>query len=227
MESETQSLEERPNHGRRVNWFVLLMALNGIGLILVFAGIALRGEQSSRESTRGLIPFPSDITPVTVYGADTTNSVLGSQQFVGDVLVGQPAPDFTIRTLAGDAVSLSDFSGQPVLINFWTTWCGPCRIEMPELVRIYNARRGEGFVILAVDLTHQDSIEDVEAFVEEFEMNFPVLLDETGTASDELYHLFGLPMSVFVNREGIITRIHIGIMTAGQVDEFVNELMES
>jgi len=82
-------------------------------------------------------------------------------------------------------------------------------------------------VILAVDLTHQDSIEDVEAFVEEFSMNFPVLLDETGTVSDELYHLFGLPMSVFVDREGIVTRTHIGIMTADQVDEFVDEIMES
>lgn len=224
MESETQSLEERPNYGRRVNWIMLLMAFNGIGLLLVFAGITLQ-EQSSRES-RGLIPFPSDITPVTVFGNDTATG-LGSQQFVGDIQVGQPAPDFTLRTLEGDEVSLSDFRGQPVLINFWATWCAPCRREMPELVRIYNARRDEGFIVLAIDLTHQDSIEEVEAFVEEFEMNFPVLLDETGAVSDELYHLFGLPMSVFVNRDGIVARIHIGIMTAGQVDEFVNEIMES
>lgn len=225
MEPEKQSCEAPQNTNRKVNWFTALLALIGMGLILVFAGTAL-WEQSSRES-RGLIPFPSDITPVTVFGDDTANSGFSSQPFVGDVLVGQPAPNFTLRTLTGDEVSLSDFRGQPVLINFWTTWCGPCRIEMPELVRIYNARRDEGLVILAVDLTYQDSIEDVEAFVEEFEMNFPVLLDETGTVSDELYHLLGLPMSVFVNREGIITRIHIGIMTAEQVDEFVNEIMES
>ena len=224
MESEKQSCEAPQNTNRKVNWFMALLALSGMGLLLVSVGIALQ-EQLSGQAR--VFPFPSDITPVTVFGDDTANSGFSSQPFVGDVLVGQPAPDFTLRTLTGDEVSLSDFRGQPVLINFWTTWCGPCRIEMPELVRIYNAHRDESLVILAVDLTHQDSIEDVEAFVEEFEMNFPVLLDETGTVSDELYHLLGLPMSVFVNREGIITRTHIGIMVAEQVDEFVNEIMES
>lgn len=225
MEQEKQSHEEPQKTSRQVNWFMVLAFLNTIGLILVFVGIAIK-DQSNRASSV-LIPFPSDITPVTVYGNDTPNSGLDSQSFAGDVLVGQAAPDFTLRTLEGETLSLSDFSGQPVLINFWTTWCGPCRIEMPELVRIYNERKDEGLVILAVDLTHQDSIEDVEAFVEEFSMNFPVLLDETGTVSDELYHLFGLPMSVFVNRDGIVTRTHIGIMTADQIDEFVDEIMES
>lgn len=223
MEPERQSREEPQNESRKVNWFIVVLAISGLGLGLVFAGTALQ-EQLSEQSE--FFPFPSGITPVTAYGDDTTNSGLGSQAFVGDVLVGQPAPDFTLETLEGDEVSLSDFQGQPVLINFWATWCAPCRREMPELVRVYNAHRDDGFVILAVDLTHQDSIEDVETFVEEFEMNFPVLLDETGTVSDEIYHLFGLPMSVFVDREGIITRTYIGIMVAEQVDEFVDEIME-
>ena len=225
MEPEKQSREEAQNTRKKVNWSITLLALIGMGLILVFAGTALQ-EQWNGESNF-LISFPSDITVVTVFGDDTANSGFGSQQFVGDGLVGQPAPDFTLRTLTGDEVSLSDFSGQLVLINFWATWCAPCRLEMPELVHSYNTHREEGFVILAVNLTHQDSIEDVEAFVEEFEMDFPVLLDETGTVADELYHLFGLPMSVFVNREGIITHTYIGIMGAEQLEQFVDELMES
>jgi hypothetical protein len=81
-------------------------------------------------------------------------------------------------------------------------------------------------VVLAVDLTDQDSIDDVRAFVEEFDMTFPVLLDETGAVYNELYRLLGLPMSVFVDREGRIERIYIGLMTADQIDTFVSEILE-
>jgi len=139
---------------------------------------------------------------------------------------GQPAPDFRLKTLDGGEVSLSQFRGQPVLINFWASWCPPCRLEMPDLVRAYEAHKAEGFVILGIDLTFQDSISDVQAFVQEFGMTFPVLLDETGEVTTEVYRLRGLPMSIFVGRTGIVSRVHIGAMTAGQIDEFVGEILD-
>ena len=141
-------------------------------------------------------------------------------------VVGVLAPDFTLKTLDGGEVSLSQFRGRPVLINFWATWCGPCRLEMPELVRAYEAHKADGFVILGIDLTFQDSIPDVQAFVQEFNMTFPVLLDETGEVGLDRYQLLGLPMSVFVDRDGIITRIHIGAMTGEQIEELVGEILE-
>jgi hypothetical protein len=97
---------------------------------------------------------------------------------------------------------------------------------MPELVRVYQAHEDAGFVVLAVDLADQDSLDDVRVFVEEFDMTFPVLLDETGAVYNELYRLLGLPMSVFVDRDGVITRIHIGLMTTDQIDTFVSEILE-
>ncbi len=141
-------------------------------------------------------------------------------------VAGVLAPDFTLKTLDGGEVSLSQFRGRPVLINFWASWCPPCRLEMPDLVRAYETHKADGFVILGIDLTFQDSIPDVQAFVEEFNMTFPVLLDETSEVTLNLYQLRGLPMSIFVDRNGVIARMHIGAMTGEQIDEFVGDILE-
>ena len=169
--------------------------------------------------TSGLItPFPTS-APVVTIDPSAQNVQYG-------VEVGQPPPEFTLMSLDGGEVSLANYQGQPVLINFWASWCPPCRLEMPDLVSAYEAHKDEGFVILAIDLAFQDSIPDVETFVEEFGMTFPVLLDHDGVVTNGLYRLLGLPMSIFVNREGVVTRLHIGAMTGDQVDEFVTEIVK-
>lgn len=140
--------------------------------------------------------------------------------------VGQPAPDFTLKTLDGGEVTLSSLQGKPVLMNFWASWCGPCRLEMPDLVRAYEAHKAEGFVVLAINMTFQDSPPEAQAFVKEFNMTFPVLLDETGAVARDQYRLPGLPMSVFVDRQGTIVRRHIGAMTGEQIDMFVGEILQ-
>jgi peroxiredoxin len=96
---------------------------------------------------------------------------------------------------------------------------------MPEIVRAYEAHSDAGFTVLAVNLTDQDVLEDVQVFVEEFNMTFPVLLDSNGEVS-RLYGLLGLPMSIFVDREGKIARIYVGLMSSEQIDEFVGEILE-
>lgn len=164
-------------------------------------------------------------TPSGLFATLPPNSVPAYASGDAAPLVGRLAPDFTLPTLDGGEITLSDLRGSPVLINFWASWCPPCRLEMPELVRIYEAHKDEDFVILGVDLTFQDAIADVEAFVEEFNMTFPVLLDKTGEVG-RAYRLLGIPMSVFVDRQGIIRRIHIGLMTGDQLEEFTAEILE-
>lgn len=135
------------------------------------------------------------------------------------------APDFALPALSGETVRLSDFSGQPVLVNFWATWCGPCRYEMPELVRIYEAYYSEGLMILAVNMTFQDEPDTVRQFANEFSLPYPVLLDEDGEVTNERYNVLGVPTSFFIKPDGTISAQYIGAMSGEQLDTYVEGLL--
>lgn len=119
------------------------------------------------------------------------------------------APDFTLDTLDGNQVTLSELRGKILVINFWATWCPPCREETPALEKVYEQYKDSGMVILGVNLTDQDSVSEVEFFVQEFKLTYPILLDRDGSVS-ALYQLKGLPTTLFVNREGIIRTVVVG-----------------
>jgi len=123
--------------------------------------------------------------------------------------IGFAAPDFTLDTLDGGTITLSELRGQPVLINLWASWCPPCRAEMPALDTVYRKYREAGFVVLAVNTTFQDSEADARAFAQNLGLTFPILLDRDGAASRR-YQLQALPTSFFVGRDGTIRDIVIG-----------------
>ena len=151
----------------------------------------------------------------------TQQSAVESAQFVGKL-----APDFTLPALDGTKVSLSQFGGKPVLINFWASWCLPCREEMPKLVQSYESHKAEGFMLLGVNLTYSDTLPDVLAFANEFNIIFPVLLDKDGAVAEKMYQIPGIPTSVFVNRAGTIERIQVGVMTGRQIKQYVTEILK-
>lgn len=138
---------------------------------------------------------------------------------------GDSAPAFTLKSLDGDPVSLAQFKGHPVVLNFWGTWCPPCRDEIPLLVEVYRANRDTGLVILAVNGRDQEtSTRAVRKFAEEFQISFPVLLDESGKVRKR-YRLVGLPTTVFVGADGIVRAVNIGPLTAAALQQHLAEIM--
>jgi peroxiredoxin len=138
------------------------------------------------------------------------------------VNTGNVARDFTLETVEGNSVSLKDHRGQVVLINFWATWCPPCRAEIPDLQSTYLERREDGFVVLGVNV--EEPLAEVQQFMDEMEMTYPVLLDEGGQVL-QTYRANGLPMSVIVDSEGVIQVRHVGYLTASQLEDYLAELI--
>ena len=128
---------------------------------------------------------------------------------------GSVAPDFLLASLNGDDIRLSDQLGSPVIINFWATWCAPCRWEIPQLIEIYQMMHSEGLLILAINLQEGDDV--VASFADEFGMNFPVLLDRGGEVA-ESYSLLGVPTTYFIDRSGVVK----GVIHGAVVEEMPN-----
>ena len=136
-----------------------------------------------------------------------SDTVVGAQAHASLPEKGFIAPDFTLQTLDGKMVTLSDLRGQVVLVNFWATWCPPCRAEMPAMQQAYDQYRTDGFVVLAVNMLEGDA--QVTDFVYQTGLTFPVLVDKGGGVS-ERYQVKSIPTTYFVDREGVIQDVIIG-----------------
>jgi len=122
-------------------------------------------------------------------------------------VVGKPAPDFQFKNLEGQSVSLSDFQGKPVLINFWQVRCPPCRAEMPYIQQVYDEWRGKGLVILAINIGESPS--QIKEFMQSQGLSLPVLLDKGGKVAEK-YNIWFIPTTFFLDKDGIIQEKIIG-----------------
>jgi len=123
------------------------------------------------------------------------------------VKVAEQAPDFTLKSLDGPNLRLEEYRGQVVLINFWASWCGPCRQEMPILDRLHQRYEDTGFAVLGVNV--EGKVDPAQEIVDKTKVTFPVLIDE-GQSVSELYELEAMPSTVVVDRDGVVRYVHRG-----------------
>ncbi len=121
--------------------------------------------------------------------------------------VSGPAPDFTLKSLGGKNLKLSEMAGNVVLINFWASWCGPCREEMPLLNDLHNKYQPLGFTVLGINVEEQTDM--ARGFLKDYPVDFPVLLDDKNQVS-KLYDVVAMPTTVVVDRDGKLRFLHKG-----------------
>jgi len=197
MEEETQSRPLLERRGTRILIAAVLLA-------------ALAGTLVAVRATRG--GSGADAIPGATVSAGAQVGPLDS----GHPTVGQPAPDFALRSPDGSVVKLSDLRGSVVLVNFWATWCRPCKQELPDIQKAYDEFHARGLVVLEVN--YQEDAKDAAAFFRDQHITLPMLLDAEGGVYTQ-YRLQGLPDSFFVARDGTIAALQFGQLTADKLRE--------
>ena len=136
---------------------------------------------------------------------------------------GQSAPDFELKTQDGKSIKLSDYRGQKVLLNFWASWCPPCKKEIPDLNEFYSEHKMEKITVLSVNMTYSEkNKQTIQAFQDMYKIRHPVVLDQTGTIAG-LYKIITIPTSYFIDSNGIIQKRIIGPLQK----ETIKNLMDS
>jgi cytochrome c biogenesis protein CcmG/thiol:disulfide interchange protein DsbE len=166
-----------------------------------------------------------------VYAALLPFVVLGAAGFalfmrgptISPTTIGSVAPDFSLVDLDGNMVHLADLRGQPVIVNFWASWCGPCVDEFPLLKSVADQHTSDGLVVLGI--VYQDRSEAARAFMEQNGGTWQALMDPDDRVA-RAYNIFGPPETYFVGRDGTIVARHIGQLTAASLDAKVAAIMD-
>ncbi|MGE7621628.1 thiol-disulfide oxidoreductase ResA [Viridibacillus sp. NPDC096237] len=135
--------------------------------------------------------------------------------------VGAEAPDFSLVDLDGQTHRLSDYKGKGVMLNFWGTWCKPCKKEMPAINDQYKAFKDQGIEVISIN--QAQTVFEVENFISDFNLEFPVVIDKTKSVT-RAYNVDKLPASVFIDPKGKVVRVYEGEMTSEMLAEFFSDI---
>ena len=139
----------------------------------------------------------------------------------GVTRIDKPAPPINMPLYSGGDITAADYAGKPVVVNFWASWCGPCRQEAPIFERLSREYGERGVLFIGVNI--QDSVADAEAYLSEYDITYPNGRDEDGSISVD-YGVIGIPVTFFVNRDGVVQRRWAGVMRETQLREWIDEL---
>jgi peroxiredoxin len=193
----------------------------------------LDGDEQRADAQAGARTMARHITQPLAYrlfalalGALSFGSV-GSVARADDVCDARARPaklDFTLRDVAGNEVRLADYSGHVIVLDFWATWCAPCRVAIPDLVELHERYRDRGFVVLGVSVN--DPVARLEPFVQELGMSYPVLIGDGRYDLQEAFGpLLGFPTSFVITREGKICRQHTGLAPKTVLERAIASLL--
>ena len=201
---------------RRVGWGLLVVLVG----ILVIQGCTTTVQNSGKSEQT---PVPGSGIPAQgTGGSEQKDAGTNGGELMPAPVIGRLAPGFTLVDLGGNQVTLSDFRGQTVCINFWATWCPPCRAEMPEIEAVHQEYKDKGVVVIGVDIMEAES--DVRQFVERGGYSWTFVLDTIGAVAND-YKITKLPTSFFIDREGIVRAMKIGAMTQRAMEVKLAEAM--
>ena len=185
-----------------------------------------RQQKEKQEKQRKSIMIVGGVLAVVLLGILLWSGLAASGNSAVPVLVapGQPAPHFELMTLDGKTAVLDEYAGDVVLINFWATWCPPCKAEMPAINAYYKANQEKGLTVLGVNA--QEDRATVRKFIEANGFTFPILLDRVGDVARQ-FQVNSYPTTIIVDRNGTIQTIHNGLITTEQLETLVTPHLES
>ncbi|CAH0177364.1 MULTISPECIES: TlpA disulfide reductase family protein [Peribacillus] len=162
------------------------------------------------------------ITVAIVQAMDNDSKENNEKDALGGLKIGAKAPNFSLKTLDGKQVELSDYKGKKVMLNFWATWCPPCKKEMPDMEK-YTQQAGDDVVVLAVNI---DPENDVQAFVEDNGITFTIPLDSQSAKNpvNERYKILSIPTTYFIDKQGIIRNKVISAMQLKDMERNINSM---
>lgn len=199
-ESDNTALPpEPPPQKTTARWIIAATAALGVGVLTV----------------SGMIGRSQSVV------VDGTSSDRGTPVCKAD---SQANLDFTVKDMNGSSVRLTDYKGKVILMNFWATWCAPCKAELPGFIELYARYKDQGLVILGVSA--DDDAETLRSFASEWKLNYPVIVGRDETALLDAYGpIFGYPISVLVGRDGAVCGRHIGPATKEEFEREIKALL--
>lgn len=220
-----ESPGKEPSSGRNpVVIFVGFLLLGAAVALLLFGRDLFTGGSAESPATVGQaqVTVLDQVSELPSLSVNTEGSAPEDRSQSG-LQVGDRAYDFTLRDFDDNPIALSDFQGQPVIVNFWATWCAPCRIEMPEFQKAYEKYQDDGLVILALD---QDEPVDVgrSYFYDEMGLTFTPLQDDGSKVATSYGSFSVLPSTFFIDSKGIVQAIHRGPATLRQIEGYLDGL---
>jgi peroxiredoxin len=212
---EISGVEERPQNRREWSGVVRSLVLPLL-IVATIVGVLLYIEQRRDGGTQqadglGVVALPDAL--------NATGKSVSSD-------IGRTPPDFVLETPDGKTMRFSDLRGKPVLVNFWASWCTPCRQEMPEIVRASSTYADRGLIVLAIDL--QENADAVREFADDFGMTFPIVIDRTGQVADAWRiggPVEGIPASYFIDADGVVRARSYGPMNEKTIEENVATIL--